>query len=74
MFVLFWVNCILYIYSTADQSGSFSTDGISQLRTTNRTFVQCRSEHLTSFAVLVDATGVSVLINCDFILLYHTVQ
>ena len=46
--------------STSEQSGSFSTDGITQLGTTNSTFVQCRSEHLTSFAVLVDATGVSV--------------
>jgi len=48
------------IYSTSERSGSFSTDGITQLSTTNSTFVQCRSEHLTSFAVLVDATGVSV--------------
>jgi len=46
--------------STSEQSGSFSTDGITQLSTSNSTFVQCRSEHLTSFAVLVDATGVSV--------------
>jgi len=45
--------------STGERSASFSTDGIVQLSTTNSTFVQCRSKHLTSFAVLVDITGVS---------------
>ena len=37
----------------------FSTDGIIQSDTTNNTFVQCSTTHLTSFAVLVDTSGVS---------------
>ena len=42
------------VYSTAGQSGRFSTDGIIQSDATNNTFVQCSTTHLTSFAVLVD--------------------
>ena len=45
--------------SDTNQSGSFSTDGIDQIRR-NNTFVQCTSDHLTSFAVLVDVSGRSV--------------
>ena len=47
-------------HSTMTQSGMFSTDGIIQSDTTNNTFVQCSTTHLTSFAVLVDVSGVSV--------------
>ena len=45
------------LYSNSNTSGSFSTDGITQSNTTNSTFVQCTSTHLTSFAVLVDMSG-----------------
>ena len=45
-----------YQYSNNNESGSFSTDGIAQSSTTNNTFVQCNSTHLTSFAVLVDTS------------------
>ena len=47
--------------STTNQSGMFSTDGIIQSGTTNNTFVQCSTTHLTSFAVLADISGVSVI-------------
>ncbi|XP_065902446.1 adhesion G protein-coupled receptor L3-like [Dysidea avara] len=43
--------------STIGQRGRFSTDGIIQSDTTNNTFVQCSTTHLTSFAVLVDVSG-----------------
>ncbi|XP_065898979.1 adhesion G protein-coupled receptor L3-like [Dysidea avara] len=43
--------------STTDQRGRFSADGIIQSDTTNSTFVQCSTTHLTSFAVLVDVSG-----------------
>ena len=49
-------------YSTSGQSGMFSTDGIIQSDTTNNSFVQCSTTHLTSFAVLVDVSGVSVMV------------
>ena len=45
------------LYSNRNVSGRFSTDGITQSGTTNSTFVQCTSTHLTSFAVLVDTSG-----------------
>ena len=49
------------LHNNTNQSGSFSTDGIStdgiiQSDTTNNTFVQCSTTHLTSFAVLVDVS------------------
>ena len=44
-------------YSDSNESGEFLTDGITQSSTTNSTFVQCTSTHLTSFAVLVDKSG-----------------
>ncbi|XP_065903444.1 adhesion G protein-coupled receptor L3-like [Dysidea avara] len=50
-------RCEFFNFSNnPDQSGSFSTEGITQLSTTNSTFVQCNSNHLTSFAVLVDTS------------------
>ena len=57
--IYFIYQCKIYtvhLYSNPDQSGSFSTEGITQLSTTNSTFVQCNSNHLTSFAVLVDTS------------------
>ncbi|XP_065903442.1 adhesion G protein-coupled receptor L4-like [Dysidea avara] len=45
------------ISNNVNESGTFSTDGIIQSDTTNNTFVQCSTTHLTSFAVLVDAMG-----------------
>ena len=48
------------LFSNRNESGRFSTDGITQSSTTNSTFVQCTSTHLTSFAVLVDASGETV--------------
>ena len=51
-----------YIRSMTNQSGRFSTDGIS-VTAANSTFVQCTSNHLTSFAVLVDVSGVSYMCN-----------
>ena len=53
-------------YSNPDQSRYFSTDGVT-LIASNSTFYQCASNHLTSFAVLVDVSGVSfvtVIIEC----------
>ena len=53
---------IKYILSSnSNESGSFSTDGLTQSGTTNSTFVQCTSTHLTSFAVLVDTSGTSAV-------------
>ena len=46
------------MYSSGDKSGYFSTDGIT-VTAINNSFVQCASNHLTSFAVLVDVSGVS---------------
>ena len=64
-----WLNYFSNLLcSVANQSGSFSTDGITQLNTTNSTFVQCRSNHLTSFAVLVNTMGVSLYADKN----YHT--
>ena len=51
---------LVYFFSNSNESGRFSTDGITQSSTTNSTFVQCTSTHLTSFAVLVDLSGGSV--------------
>ena len=48
------------LLSDNNKPGRFSTDGITQSSTTNNTFVQCTSTHLTSFAVLVDASGEGV--------------
>ena len=50
--------CLRFCFSSdVNESGSFSTDGISQSGTINDTIVQCTSTHLTSFAVLVDTSG-----------------
>ena len=49
---------VFCIHSMTNQSGRFSIDGIT-VTITNSTFVQCTSNHLTSFAVLVDVSGVS---------------
>ncbi|XP_065903374.1 adhesion G protein-coupled receptor L3-like isoform X2 [Dysidea avara] len=38
-------------------SGRFSSDGITSSNFTNKTFVECSTTHLTSFAVLVDVSG-----------------
>ena len=51
---------LFYFCSNSNESGRFLTDGITQSSTTNSTFVQCTSTHLTSFAVLVDTSGESV--------------
>ena len=48
------------MFSNGNESGRFLTDGITQTSETNSTFVQCTSTHLTSFAVLVDASGGTV--------------
>ncbi|XP_065903383.1 adhesion G protein-coupled receptor L3-like isoform X2 [Dysidea avara] len=57
-------HCEFFVISnTSGQSGMFSTDGIIQSDTTNNSFVQCSTTHLTSFAVLVDVSGVSVMDN-----------
>ena len=56
--------CIYLSTAVHLQSGSFSSDGITQIKRNNRTFVQCTSNHLTSFAVLVDASGVSLSVVC----------
>ena len=71
------------LHNSTNQSGSFSTDGIStddiiQNDTTNNTFVQCSTTHLTSFAVLVDVSGgrattVMNLYNVYFCLLKYLV-
>ncbi|XP_065917797.1 latrophilin-like protein LAT-2 isoform X3 [Dysidea avara] len=54
----FNTRCAFFeLSSTTNQSGRFSTDGIIQSDTTNNTFVQCSTTHLTSFAVLVDVSG-----------------
>ena len=57
------------------QSGMFSTDGIIQSDTTNNTFIQCSTTHLTSFAVLVDVVwskcySLDTLIACSVTLNY----
>ena len=57
MYVIIHTHAIFNLFSNSNESGSFSTDGITQVNTTNNTFVQCTSTHLTSFAVLVDASG-----------------
>ncbi|XP_065903385.1 adhesion G protein-coupled receptor L3-like isoform X4 [Dysidea avara] len=58
-------HCEFFVISnTSGQSGMFSTDGIIQSDTTNNSFVQCSTTHLTSFAVLVDVSGVSVMTSC----------
>ena len=49
----------------------FSTDGIIQSNTTNNTFVQCTTTHLTSFAVLVDTTGVRAAESCALYIISH---
>lgn len=51
---------VLSAYSNNNENGEFLTDGITQSSTTNNTFVQCTSTHLTSFAVLVDKSGENV--------------
>ena len=59
-----------FLYSNT--SGSFSTDGITQSSTTNNTFVQCTSTHLTSYAVLVDTSGnesVSLIVSLSTVVL-----
>ena len=38
-------------------SGELSTDGITLTENSNDTFVECYTNHLTSFAVLVDTKG-----------------
>ena len=53
-------NTICLLLSDSNKRGRFSMDGIAQGITTNSTFVQCTSTHLTSFAVLVDTSGGSV--------------
>ena len=50
-------DSVCLLLSDNNKPGRFSTDGISQSSTTNSTFVQCTSTHLTSFAVLVDTSG-----------------
>jgi len=49
----------LYIYRNAGERGHFSQDGVT---TTNRSgsIIRCSSNHLTSFAILVDVSGQSV--------------
>ena len=54
------MNNYVYLLSDNNTQSRFSTDGITQSSTTNSTFVQCTSTHLTSFAVLVDTSGKSV--------------
>ena len=56
----FLIHCLHAVFSNVNESGTFSTDGIMQSDTTNSTFVQCSTTHLTSFAVLVDVSGKSV--------------
>ena len=43
-------------YGLYDHRGNFSDDGITQIGI-NGSYFQCTSAHLTSFAVLVDASG-----------------
>ena len=43
-------------YGLYDYRGNFSDDGIKQIGI-NGSYFQCTSAHLTSFAVLVDASG-----------------
>ena len=57
MYIIIHTHAIFNLFSNSSESGSFSTDGITQSITTNNTFVQCTSTHLTSFAVLVDTSG-----------------
>ncbi|XP_065902434.1 adhesion G protein-coupled receptor L4-like [Dysidea avara] len=50
-------HCAFFDFSNlSNQSGRFSVDGIAVI-TRNSTYVQCASNHLTSFAVLVDVSG-----------------
>ena len=50
---------LVFFFSNSSQGGRFSEEGIQQIGN-NGSFVQCTSSHLTSFSVLVDATGESV--------------
>ncbi|XP_065911114.1 adhesion G protein-coupled receptor L3-like [Dysidea avara] len=50
----FNLRCAFFDFS--HNSSQFSEEGVQQIGS-NKSFVQCTSSHLTSFAVLVDATG-----------------
>jgi len=53
------LNIITVYYSNSNESGYFTTDGITSIKS-NNTFVQCTSNHLAWFAVIVDVSGVSL--------------
>ena len=56
------LKLILLIFFSSIGSGGWISDGVRTVQSTRssqgRTTVQCESTHLTSFAVLVDVTGV----------------
>jgi len=46
-----------------NQTGGFSEEGIMITDRSNETFIECVSNHLTSFAILVSTQTVSVYVN-----------
>ena len=70
--ILQLIYCFQYndvvFYSNGITRGRFSSDGITLSRSVNNSFVECSTNHLTSFAVLVDVSGESVsIIGCRLI-------
>jgi len=62
--------CILFTYQLhCFYSGAFSKDGIKA--TTNGSFVNCSSNHLTSFAVLVNVGDVSMQLSANNSTAHH---
>lgn len=65
--VIFWYYFFLFnFFLCRIGNGGFVTDGVrtqSNFTQNNLTTVNCLSNHLTSFAVLVDVAG--VVSNCD---------
>ena len=59
-----------------NESGGFSEEGITS-EIINGTILQCLSDHLTSFAVLVDTTGTNVwllMLSTLYVSLYSFLQ
>jgi len=46
-----------------NQTGGFSEEGIMITNRSNDTFIECISNHLTSFAILVSTQSVSAYVN-----------
>jgi len=57
-----WISTVVFFhmsYFRDNESGGFSEEGITS-EIINGTILQCFSDHLTSFALLVDTTGTNV--------------